>query len=86
MGVQQTPYSTIISVFIKKEKFRHRYAHRQACGDEGRDWGDAAEAKKSSVIASKPPEARIETWSTLSFIPCCDVDLELLAPCRTMRQ
>ena len=80
MRIEQTPYSTIISGFLKKEKFRHRYAHKQACEDEGRDWGDAAEAKTSSVISSKPPEARRDTWNTFSFIPCCNFDLELLAP------
>lgn len=62
---------------VDTEKHRGR---RWPSEDEGRDWGDAAEAKTSSVIASKPPEARVETWSSFSFIPCCNLDLELLAP------
>lgn len=67
-------------VFTKREIWAQTHTGRMSCGDEGRDWGDAAEAKTSSVIASKPPEARVETWSSFSFIPCCNLDLELLAP------
>ena len=53
-------------VFTKREIWAQTHTGRMSCGDEGRDWGDAATAKECQT-ASKPPEARKEAWNKFSF-------------------
>ena len=55
-------------VFITREIWAQTYTGRMPCGDEGRDWGDAAKAKECQT-ASKPPEARKKAWNKFSFSP-----------------
>lgn len=40
---------------------------RTSCDDEGRDWGEGSISQGTSKMASKPPEARRETWNPSSL-------------------
>lgn len=63
MGVQGRP--TPIMSDLLKEKFRHRCTTNRHVKMKAEIGVMQQRSRKSSVIASKPPEARIETWSIL---------------------
>lgn len=50
----------------KEGKCGHRGTHIEItpCDDEGIDWGDVSISQGMLKIASKPPEARGESWNT----------------------
>lgn len=65
------------------------YTGRRPCEDNGREWSDVSTCQGMPKIASKVPEARGETWNSLSHgphrkQPCQYFDFRLLV-CRTVR-
>ena len=53
-------------VLVKSGNFGCRDTHRRMpYEDEDRNWGDASTCQGVPEIASKPPEARRETWNII---------------------